>query len=48
MERNTAHHLQLVSDQLTKVKQILQAERVLAGEAEARTDTSQAQPRLIK
>ena len=48
MERNTAHHLQLVSDQLTKVKQILQAERVLTGEGEARTDTSQPHPRLIK
>ena len=44
MERNSAHHLQLMSDQLTKVKQILQAERVVAGEAE----DSQAQPRLIK
>ena len=44
MERNVTHHLRLVWDQLTKVKQVLQAERVVAREDE----DCQAQPRLMK
>lgn len=48
MERSTALHLSLLAEQLTKLKQILRAERVVAGESEDSSAPSPDQSRLIK
>ena len=48
LERSTALHLALLAEQLTKLKQILQAERVLAGEESPAQPPDQSQSRLIK
>ena len=47
MERCSTQHLQLLSEQVTKVKQMMQAERVLSREGED-SSQPQPQPRLIK
>ena len=53
MERSSALHLGLLAEQVTKLKQILQAERVLARDSEASqshpaSTPDQNQSRLIK
>ena len=50
MERSSAHHLGLLAEQLTKLKQILQAERVSARESEdcSSPPPDQTQSRLIR
>ena len=48
MERSTAIHLGLLAEQVTKLKQILQAERVLARDNEESPGPPADQSRLIK